>query len=367
MTLDSELRVAVITADSRPFANQLWYAARPLVKELVIIGSPPSGEIHDSSAHLVLPMVDFRRGLIWRHLKGLHSALNSFSGDLIHVNGELWCLTSQELLLRDERIVVHGAENVWHHGSAAEDFVRHALIRRSLRHISGYVSWNRAGLDYVNERSPKGFPTYSGPAVIPPSCFRRVAWHGYRSDDLIEILLVGTLTHQKGFDIAIRAAHMLRRDHSVRLTVCGVGPLREGLESLATELGVETLFLGTLDPSGLAERMARATLLIQPSRSTPDLVEQFGRSVAEAMTVGLPAFVSSSGELPQLVEFDSEAVFSEDCPQAIVRAIQAALAHHGSGLAELSRRQSESALRWSPERAASEIVRFWQEVSDFTW
>ena len=57
--------------------------------------------------------------------------------------------------------------------------------------------------------------------------------------------------------------------------------------------------------------MSRSHVLVQPSRTIADWSEQFGRSVAEAMAVGLPCLVSDSGELPVLVGHDPAAVFPE--------------------------------------------------------
>ena len=141
-----------------------------------------------SSAHACLPRTtsnlggvalksfDFGRGQIWRHLTGLRRFIRRFDADLVHVNSELWSLTSQEVLGLGVPVVVHGAENVWHHGHRIEQRGRDALVRRGAKRIVGYASWNSDGVEHVADlRTRLGLPEIPQlvlPAVIPPKEFR---------------------------------------------------------------------------------------------------------------------------------------------------------------------------------------------------
>lgn len=96
-----------------------------------------------------------------------------------------------------------------------------------------------------------------------------------------EIIAVGRLSREKGFDDLIRAvARVTRRDAT--LTIAGEGPERAALEALAGAEGVagRVRFAGFTDPAPL---YARARLCAIPSRT-----EAFGMVAVEALAAGLP-------------------------------------------------------------------------------
>jgi glycosyltransferase involved in cell wall biosynthesis len=233
-------------------------------------------------------------------------------------------------------------------------------VDRAVRRIDGYASWNHAGADHVlRRRAELGLapvPTLVLPAVVPPRPFREAGWQPGPPDPL-EILLVGRAVPEKGYADVLEAAAGL---DGVRVSLCGEGPALEDLHDLAARLGVPLDTPGHLQPHRLAELMARCHVLVQPSRTTPDWAEQFGRTVAEAMAVGLPCLVSDSGELPHLVGGDPEAVF----PEGDAAAIRAHLRRLTDERARdtLSARQGALATAWRPERAGEALLDFWEQA-----
>ncbi|WP_051231172.1 glycosyltransferase [Kaistia adipata] len=96
-----------------------------------------------------------------------------------------------------------------------------------------------------------------------------------------EIVAVGRLSREKGFDDLIRAfARVTHRDAT--LTIAGEGSERAALEALAGAEGVagRVRFAGFTDPAPL---YARARLCAIPSRT-----EAFGMVAVEALAAGLP-------------------------------------------------------------------------------
>jgi glycosyltransferase involved in cell wall biosynthesis len=359
------LRVAVVTSQLQPGSNDLWDAAAPGVADLIVIGArsqyqPEVGE----PPRVALHSVDAGRGLIWQHLVGLRRHLRSFRPDLIHVNRELWAIVAQELVGTNTSVVVHGAENLWEHGNAIERRVRDRLIDRAVPRLAGYASWNGAGADHVRSLGAglgrPELPTVILPAIIPPEPFKRASWRPPPSkpDGALNVLLVGRPVRAKGFHLVIEAAAQITGSR-VRLTLCGEGPELPDLRRQAQALGVELDCRGHLAERELAELMSAAHVLVQPSVTTPSWAEQFGRSVAEAMTVGLPCLVSDSGELPHVVGVE-QAVFRERDAVELARRLEA-LARDHAGLAELSALQRPAAARYSPEQASWRLLEFWAE------
>src|SRR5262245_19672012 len=355
-------RIAVVSSQLWPGYNELWDAVEPQVGALTVIGARSARDAGGAEPDRVaLRQVDLGRGLVWQHLVGLRRYLRSFRPDLVHVNRELWTVVAQELVGLDTALVVHGAENLWHHGNSVEQFLRRRLVDRAIRRIRGYASWNHAGAEHVVRRRRElglsDVPTLVLPAIVPPVAFRDVSWEPSPNGPF-EVALVGRAVSAKGFQDVIEAADGLP---DVRVTLCGEGPLLEDLRRLAVRHDVNLVTPGQVSAVGLADLLARSHLLVQPSRTTGDWAEQLGRSVAEAMTVCLPVLVSDSGELPFLVGDDPEAVFPEGDSVAL-RTRLARLADDRKALGALATRQRAPARSWDPTVAGDALLGFWQQV-----
>jgi glycosyltransferase involved in cell wall biosynthesis len=86
-----------------------------------------------------------------------------------------------------------------------------------------------------------------------------------------EIAFVGRVTPYKGLEIAIEAVALLRDEHDLRVRLTVVGPEDEPhgseMRALARERGVADAidWLGSIDPDGVADVLARTHALIVPS------------------------------------------------------------------------------------------------------
>lgn len=105
-------------------------------------------------------------------------------------------------------------------------------------------------------------------------------WDNTRDRKLFEILAVGKLHRQKGFDLLIQALTSLD-DRPCRLTILGEGPEKEALKNQARKLGIgDRLFMPGFKKNPYSW-MARADLLVLSSRW-----EGFGHVIAESMACG---------------------------------------------------------------------------------
>lgn len=117
------------------------------------------------------------------------------------------------------------------------------------------------------------------------------------SDDHFAVAAIARLVPIKGVDLLLRAL----ADHAApgsAAVIAGDGPERPRLEALARDLEVPTAFLGPVDAEARAAVLARADVLIVPSRVMPN-----GRSegtplaAIEAMAAGVPVVASDVGGL----------------------------------------------------------------------
>lgn len=132
---------------------------------------------------------------------------------------------------------------------------------------------------------------------IPDTDLRCAPW---RQGETARLLCVGRLQLEKGYDLAIAAlAIAVARGFDGRLAIIGRGEQELNFRALAARLGIADRmdFLGELAPSLVAAEMARAHALLAPSR----MREGFGLVVAEAGRMGVPAIVTKTGGLSEVV------------------------------------------------------------------
>ncbi|MCC5877767.1 MAG: glycosyltransferase family 4 protein [Candidatus Sumerlaeia bacterium] len=110
----------------------------------------------------------------------------------------------------------------------------------------------------------------------------------------IILLGVGGLTHNKAWDVAIRAMEAL--DAKYRLVIAGEGPARRPLLDVARREGV----LDRVDLPGSQDKIERhyaaADILLHPSPQ-----ESYGRAVVEALSRGLPVIVRAGSGTDRIV------------------------------------------------------------------
>lgn len=129
------------------------------------------------------------------------------------------------------------------------------------------------------------------------------------------------LVERTGVDILIRAMREVRLTHpDATLEVAGEGLMRESLEALIRDLGLQNsvALLGHVSDSELVRKYQQATVSVTPTRA----LEGFGLSTAEALACGCPAVVTPVGANPEVVEgLDGRLIASSSAPRDLAEAI----------------------------------------------
>lgn len=126
------------------------------------------------------------------------------------------------------------------------------------------------------------------------------------ADGPVRLLSVARLTEKKGIEYALRALDSLDpRATEVRYEIVGDGPLRQDLERLAADLGLQEVveFRGSQPREEVLRSLYNAHLFLAPSVTASD-GDQEGIPVAimEAMATGLPVLTTRHSGIPELVD-----------------------------------------------------------------
>jgi phosphatidylinositol alpha-1,6-mannosyltransferase len=141
---------------------------------------------------------------------------------------------------------------------------------------------------------------------------------------------ISRLVPRKGFDVAIRAAALLRAGRpDLLLAISGRGRDERRLRQLATELRAPVRFLGRVANEDLPALYACADVFTMPCRTRWGGLEQegFGIVFVEAAACGVPQVAGRSGGAAEAVEHGATGYVVErpEDPRAVADAIAAIL------------------------------------------
>ena len=252
----------------------------------------------------------------------LYRAVRGFRPDLIHVEQEVFALSTAQLALIARMIhvplVVFGWENVDRRLSLPRRLTRQLVLRT----MSLFIGGNREAVELVRRWG------YRGPAAVLPQFGVDLAAFRPRNcrceGGPFVVGFVGRLVWEKGVDVLLDAVSRLSQQGcACRLLVCGSGPERERLEHRVHELGIADLveWQPAVAHEQVPEVMRRLDALVLPSRSAPHVREQFGRVLIEAMASGVPVVGSTCGEIPNVIGRD-DLVFPEGDAEALARILE---------------------------------------------
>lgn len=286
--------------------------------------------------------------------------LRAFAPDVVHMDEEPYNLATFHALRLAKRAGARALWFSWQNLNRRYPLPFRLMEQHNLR-CADYAIVGSSGAAAVWRA--KG---YAGPlAVIPqfgvdPDLFAPSP--GRAADGAFVVGYVGRLVPEKGVDLLLEALAGLKG--AWRLAIVGAGPERGRLEALARRVGAmeRVSFEGALPSLQMPLLYRKLDVLVLPSRSRPNWIEQFGRVLVEAMACGVPVVGSSCGEIPHVVG-DAGLIF----PEGDVEALQGRLAllmENPALRAELAARGRERVLRcFTQDQVAARTVAVYRELA----
>ncbi len=260
-----------------------------------------------------------------RHLRQLRP-------DILHMDEEPYNLATWLALRQgqavDARCLFFTWQNLIRHYPAVFRHFEAANWRRAAHAIAG----NPTAADVLRAKG------YRGPVTVIPQFGVDPHIFSPRPDDAdgtnasaddatppsFVIGYAGRLVPEKGVAVLLRACASFPAGLAWSLRLLADGPDRERLTTLAADLGIADRvdFLGRVPSTQAPEFYRTLDVLVLPSLSRPNWVEQFGRVLTEAMACGVPVVGSQSGEIPWVIG-DAGRIFPEGDAAALANILMA--------------------------------------------
>lgn len=230
--------------------------------------------------------------------RGLTAVVQEFQPDIIHLDEEPGDFVALQTVLSmgNARLLFFTWQNLLRPLPPPFRFIQLLTFRKAALALCG-------NKDAVNVLRAKG---YHGRIVILPQFGFDPDIYAFRTvepptNPSIIVGASGRLVPEKGFAVLLRAIQQL--PNSVHLEVVGEGPEYGNLARLAVSLGIidRVRFWGQQPSNAMPSFFHRWHIFVAPSLTHPRWKEQFNRSVAEAMSCGIPVIVSDSGEMKNVV------------------------------------------------------------------
>jgi glycosyltransferase involved in cell wall biosynthesis len=127
-----------------------------------------------------------------------------------------------------------------------------------------------------------------------------------------DVIFVGRFVEKKGLDDLVEAIGMIRQLRP-RVLFIGTGPLEELIRGRATELGLDTTFLGVQEPAVVRRCMAESKVFASPSRTASDGdTEGLPTTILEAGSMGLPTISTYHSGIPEAVVHGETGLLCEE-------------------------------------------------------
>jgi len=226
------------------------------------------------------------------------------------------------------------------HGLMGAPSDRDSLMVKYMKTVDHLSAVSRSTLDlalgYAGETPCPVSVIYNGlraPTLVP----ERPSW------DPPRVLMLGRLSHEKGFDLGMRAFQvLLEKRPEARLWIAGDGPERRNLEALAGELGIEAQvkFFGWIPPDRVSEILDPCCLTLVTTRTQ----EPFCLVALQAAQMARPVVATRIGGLQEVIADRDTGILVESGQTQEMAEAMNYLISHPEFSEEMGKRARERAL-----------------------
>jgi glycosyltransferase involved in cell wall biosynthesis len=244
----------------------------------------------------------------------------------------VWAILACRLASRQTRVVVveHNMPSIQYaHGGALQRLRILFLMRRTYRHADALVSISRAAAKDLEQVI--GLPSHAVRVIENPtisasfeSRAAEAPEHPWLRDPGLDVVLsVGRLAPQKDHELLIRGFALVAPERpNLRLVILGEGPLRQPLERLVSELGIDD----RVDLAGLTANPYPA-MRCSAAFAMSSAYEGAPLSVIEAVACGARVVATDVGFLAEFLDPEAgDVIVRARTPEVFAAGIREVLA-----------------------------------------
>jgi glycosyltransferase involved in cell wall biosynthesis len=289
--------------------------------------------------------------------------LRGLRPEVLHVDEEPYNLATWQALRLGRSTGARGLFFTWQNLPRRYPLPFSYFERANYGLASHAIAGNQAALQVLRAKGYAGSVSVVPQFGVDPDLFRpREPGERRMAEEEFVIGYSGALIPEKGVDLLLQACARLPFA-GWALEILGDGGERPRLEALAVELGIagQVRFWGRVPSTEAPDFYRRFDLLVLPSITRPNWMEQFGRVLVEAMASGVPVIGSSSGEIPRVIG-EAGLVFPEGDVDALCQAISG-LAGDPGRRAELAQQGRQRVLqRFTQAQVAAATYGIYQDM-----
>jgi|SRR5579883_670367 glycosyltransferase involved in cell wall biosynthesis len=231
------------------------------------------------------------------------------------------------------------------------------------RHAAAAIAGNREAGEVLKQKGYQGSLYVIPQFGFDTDIYRRSAPRQPRQPgDPFTLGYIGRLKEEKGLTTMVEALSLL--PDYCRALFIGYGPMQSVLEEQAERLGVASrvIFRPGVPTAQVPRELEQMDVMVLPSLTRPNWKEQFGRTLAEAMSCETPVIGSDSGEIPYVIG-DAGLIFKEGNAHELSACVQRLLADPAL-YAELARRGRQRVLEnYTQERIAQQTYEVYCKIA----
>lgn len=237
--------------------------------------------------------------------------LSRLRPDIVHMDEEPYNLATWHALRLAAQLGAASLFFTWQNLNRRYPWPFRWFEATNYRRAAHVIAGNRAAVDVLAAKGYRGPVTVIPQFGVDPAIFRPAAEPLTGQPMSFRIGYAGGLIPEKGVGLLLQAcAGLAARDW--QLILLGDGPERQHLAAQAQQAGIvgQVTFLGHRPSTETPDIYRTFDVLVLPSVSQPNWVEQFGRVLIEAMACGVPVIGSDCGEIPNVIG-DAGLIFRE--------------------------------------------------------
>jgi len=280
---------------------------------------------HTAGYQLIVAPLRFNGQFHLHYYPTLGRLLAEWRPDVLHMDEEPYNLATWLALRAAERPAAGRVASLfftWQNLRRDYPWPFRHFERANYKRASHAIAGNPTAAKVLRDKGYAGAISVIPQFGVDPDLFSpaRADLSGQRQE--LVIGYAGRLAPEKGIDLLLRACAALH-GASWSLRLLGDGPERGRLAALANQLGIadRVSFIGRIPSTETVQHYRQMDVLVLPSVSRPNWVEQFGRVLIEAMACGVPVVGSESGEIPWVIG-DAGVLFPEGDVRALAEALQ---------------------------------------------